>query len=61
MVCKCGTGKTGTTISVFVLGFALLSICLTYLVFGESNDVEARTTLELASIVSFFGVSLLKY
>lgn len=53
MVCNfIEQGRRGMTISVVVLGFALLTVMLAYLVFGDTNDAEGLRTLRMIGIVS---------
>lgn len=53
-------GRRNMTISVTVLGVALLTVLMAYLVFGDDNDQEGLATLRLIGIVGlihFFGVT----
>jgi len=45
-------GRRNMTISVTVLGVALLTVLMAYLVFGDNNDQEGLATLRLIGIVS---------
>lgn len=45
-------GRRSMTISVTVLGVALLTVLMAYLVFGDNNDQEGLATLRLIGIVS---------
>lgn len=45
-------GRRNMTISVTVMGVALLTVLMAYLVFGDNNDQEGLATLRLIGIVS---------
>lgn len=47
-------GRRNMTISVTVLGVALLTVLMAYLVFGDDNDREGLATLRLIGIVSLY-------
>lgn len=46
------TDRRATKISVMILGGALFSILMAYMVFGDNNDEQGLKTLRMISIVS---------
>lgn len=48
-------GKRGLTVSVIILGGALLTVMLAYLVFGDTNDHEGLRTLRMIAILFRHG------
>lgn len=48
-------GKRGLTVSVIILGGALLTVLMAYLVFGDTNDHEGLRTLRMVAILFRHG------
>lgn len=48
-------GKRGITVSVIILGGALCTVMLAYLVFGDDNDQEGLRTIRMVSVLFRHG------
>lgn len=48
-------GKRGLTVTVIILGGALLSVLLAFLVFGDTNDHEGLRTLRMVAVLARHG------